>query len=92
MRATRKYAGQVSPVLATRASSENPANCLARVFKLLFEPAIECKIEEGPTDVFRSHFKQRIDPGFDRSLAQKIRTKGMNGTYARFFKLTKRVR
>jgi hypothetical protein len=81
VRATRKNARQVSPVFATRAPSENAANRLARGFKLLFEPAIECKIEEGPAGVFRGHFKQRVDPGFDRSLTQKVGAEGVNGTY-----------
>jgi len=83
--------GQVSPVLATRASSENAANCLAGSSSCCSNQRSNAD-RRGADRCLQSDFKQRIDPGFDRSLAQKVGTKRMNGTYARFFKLTKRVR
>src|SRR6185295_4314240 len=45
VRTARKGAGQVSPVFAAWASSQDAANCLARVCKLIFKPVIEREIE-----------------------------------------------
>jgi hypothetical protein len=61
----RQDSREISPIFATRASSQNATNCLPRICKLLFEPAFEGEIKERPNRVFGSDLKQRINLRFD---------------------------
>ena len=59
--------------------------------ELRLEPAIEDPSEEPTRDVVGSDLELRIDPRLDRSLAQELRTEGVDGSDASRLELRQRL-
>ena len=73
-RPPRKRSRSAPRILASRPSSKDSPNGLARVGKLSLEPAIEGHLEQRLRCVIGSNFEQRVDAGLDRALTQQIAT------------------
>ena len=78
-------------VAAEGAAAQRAAHAFRRIRQLFLQPAAERLVEQPPGRGLGEDLEQRVDPGFDRPLAQQVGAEAVNRADVRFLEPLERL-